>query len=194
MATPDMATLCILNLANSRSPGRVDADINKFADLSAPNRIGTPGDIPVSDAPLVLYIVGHAVPNGLIDTNGDVLDEVELAKIIREKRDDKPTLIVWDVCFAKTFLQLADSGRWPDNYVHVFSCQEYERTWHAGKKDGRKSFFSTAFRQACQEKTGKPTWDGIQERLREAFGSIQTPEVSYPRAYEPDLFKLATLA
>src|SRR5207244_1924485 len=141
--------------------------------------------------PLVLHIVGHAVPNGLTPTlNGKRLDETTLAAAITERRGNEPTLIVWDVCFAKSFLHVP-RVRWGRNYVHIFSCQAHERTWHNGTNKRRRTLFSEVLKGAIRRPKDDPlTWRSLQQGLREELDAIQTPEVHPMGNLTPQAFGL----
>jgi hypothetical protein len=146
--------------------------------------------IPESDEPLILYVVGHAVPNGLIDANGVTLSEKDVAAQIRAKRDGKPTVIVWDVCYAGSFLDIEGCEDWRDEYVHVFACQDYELTWHDEKGTTQ---FSQELQRAVAElkRKGDWTWDMLEDTLQQQLGTLQIPDiVKCDHAPQPDKFGL----
>ncbi|HMI86332.1 MAG TPA: hypothetical protein VK550_19695 [Polyangiaceae bacterium] len=138
-------------------------------------------EIPGPDTdPLILYIVAHGIPNGVI-REGIKVSDVSLAKTIRHHRRGAATLIVWDVCFAKSFLKVAHLGKWPSNYVHIFSCQAHERTWQvSGKGSQKQTLFSTELRAALGrlKTSGKAkTWGKLEEQLQTQLYPIQTPSI-----------------
>jgi len=123
--------------------------------------------------PLVLYIVAHAVPNGLIDANGETIQEIEVAKLIQQKRGDLPTVIVWDVCFAGSFLDIPGCADWSSNYVHIFACQDFERTW---QKKGVTQF-SEALKAALDALPSEKDWERLDAELQKQLGTLQTPDI-----------------
>jgi hypothetical protein len=113
--------------------------------------------------------------------------EGALAAQIRERRDhSRGTLIIWDVCYAKTFAEIGDVRfhEWPPNYVHLFSCQSHERTWLRQSADGGSvSLFSEQLAAVLEERPA--TWPALQRSLRNRLGALQTPEVVYRAPFEP---------
>jgi hypothetical protein len=144
---------------------------------------------------LILYIVGHAVPNGLIDQKGQTVSEATVAAEIRRKRGNKPTVIVWDVCYAASFLDIPEGREWSTNYVHVFACQDYELTWHA--KNGTTQF-SQELQLAVSElnrekKTPDWDWNRLEDKLQDQLGTLQIPDVVFDEgAPSPASFGLYT--
>jgi len=129
---------------------------------------------------LILYVVGHAVPDGLIDAEGEIVTEASVAKAIREKRNDKPTVIVWDVCYAASFLDAPDCKEWGSQYVHIFACQDYELTWHGS--DGTTQFSQELLLAVTALNRGQKTqnewsWDALEDKLQTQFGTLQIPDV-----------------
>jgi hypothetical protein len=167
--------------------------------LSRAAEIERPEEIPegrfTTDDPIILYIVAHGVPNGIMNRRR-LVDEKALAKKIIRQRKEAPTLIVWDVCFAKSFLQiegLRDS--WTPNYVHIFCCEEYERTWQTGNatKPPRQTLFSKELREALGALNGQrlQSWTTLEEKLQDQFGLLQTPSIHPKDGLQPDRFVLA---
>lgn len=181
-----MTSICILNL----SAPRIDPVPFSFADSVM--KTSVPAEIPAGE-PLVLYVVAHGIPDGLLVGTPPVqLSEAELVGAIKHRRGEVPTLIVWDLCFAKTFLNL-DGVSWPQNYAHLFSCEAHERTWHEGERAGGQapqSLFSKHFEQAIQtcKQARTLSWPSLEEELQRLFGRIQHPTVSVPARYDPELF------
>src|SRR5688500_8327970 len=100
-----MTSICILNL----SAPRIDPVPFSFADSVM--KTSDPREIPAA-GPLVLYVVAHGVPDGLLVGTPPVrISESELVAAIKQRRGEMPTLIVWDLCFAKSFLSL-DGVSW----------------------------------------------------------------------------------
>jgi hypothetical protein len=143
------------------APGTQD-----FAQLSGSAQLGIRG-------PLILYIVAHAVPDGLIDANGETLNEKAVADAIRATRDEWPTVIVWDVCFAESFFKFSGYEEWGPQYVHIFACQEFERTW---QKNGFTQF-SEALENALGILPDKNDWDLLEAELQNQLGTLQTPAI-----------------
>lgn len=162
----------LLNLSNKKNKLTIDPGLGKFEPLTDPTQI------PAGPEGMTLYIIGHAVPNGLFDGQGRSWPETVIAEEIRKKRDEKYTLIVWDVCFAQSFQQIGDTGSWPPNkYVHIFSCQAHERTWHSPKAgETAETLFSAELAKALGgEKLAD--WEVLQARLREQLGNLQKPTI-----------------
>jgi hypothetical protein len=185
-----MTPICILNLTHSDAQQNIQPAPLSFG--APQTTIRDPGAIP-NDGPLILYIVGHAVPNGLLgDPNNRVLKEEDLATDIQRKRGSYPTLIIWDVCFAKSFLAIPRVD-WSNNYVHIFSSQSYERSWHTGQTAGkppRQSIFSTELEGAiitCKRE-GTLTWRALEGQLRAQLGQLQKPAISPQEGPPPQLF------
>lgn len=185
--------LCIMNLTNPTSERYLVPDLNAV-DIDP---ITAPDQVPEDDS-LILYIVGHAVPDGLVTADGETLDEATVATAIRSRRGKRPTLIVWDVCFSRSLLQIDGLDSWTANYVHIFSCQSYERTWHTGKtsQGPRRTLFSTELRKAlgAMRGSGALEWNALQAKLREQLDSIQRPEIVTSGSLQPSHFQVDSLA
>jgi hypothetical protein len=135
---------------------------------------------------IILYIVGHAIPDGLFDETGKLLPEQVVAEAIKKVRDGdgKSTVIVWDVCYATSFLHIDDGAsndarkQWGANYVHVFACQDYELTLF--RDDGTTQFSEQlvdAVDQLNRLKSNDWKWSDLEARLQEQFGTLQTPDI-----------------
>ena len=172
-----MSTICILNLSRPRIepvPFSFAGDVLKIED---------PQLIPDQGA-LILYVVAHGVPDGFLtgDAQPPLIGERELFAAIRARRDEKSdTLIVWDLCFAKSFFSIPGLA-WPKNYAHLFACEAHERTWHTGPRTGGlapQSVFSAQLERAiltCKQ-DHRLSWAGIDQTLKALLGPAQTPSV-----------------
>jgi hypothetical protein len=163
----------------------------KFAGVEKRHQIRKLSDIPdaATSRQMVLYVIGHAIPNGLIGPDNAILPEAEIATAIQRRRGYAPTLIVWDVCFAKSLLDISGAPAWTSNFVHVFSCQPYERTWHLGPPsttdDGsrppsgeRPTGFSIELASALGALEPGASWETLESALRERLFPVQRPEIT----------------
>ena len=202
--------LSILNLS-APDPHRLAPD-GRFDDSA--RTIGSPGDVSggtaALDSPgqtppgtteqfLILYVVGHGVQHGLIDSQERILDEVDVAREIQTLRKGRPTLVIWDVCFAKSMLQVGkpskggppggmhleaplpkDANSWPKNFIHIFSCRAFERTWHNGRETSpARTVFSTVLCEVVAELERRDrnfTWEQLEKKLRAQF-RVQQPSI-----------------
>ena len=149
----------------------------------------------IADDPIILYIVAHGVPNGVMNRRR-LVDEKALAKKIIQRRRDAPTLIVWDVCFAKSFLQIKGLGdRWTHNYVHLFCCEEYERTWQMGNatRPPGQTLFSKELREALGALGGQRlrSWTTLERQLQAQLWPLQTPSIHPKNGLQANRFVLA---
>jgi len=167
--------LCILNLTNNGANPEKPKSINLPAEIAYQGTSITSADDIPTDPNLILYVIAHAVPGGLIDPSGKVLDESELAKTIRAKRKALSTLIIWDACFAKSLLSIVGADVWPTNFVHIFSSQAFERAWHSDTV----TLLSIELGKAIETlaKDGAFEWDALQKQLQERLSPIQHPEI-----------------
>jgi hypothetical protein len=193
----------VLNLTALNETTRNKKLTAKLVGVDKANQISSLSDIPdVATTPgaLVLYVIGHAVPNGLIGPNNAILPEADVAKTIQKRRQYSPTLIVWDVCFAKSLLEITGAAPWTDNFVHIFSCQSYERTWHLGppsslesSKD-RPTLFSIELSAAVEALPVNASWEMLEAALQERLSPAQRPEIKpkppLPQPADFDLRKL----
>lgn len=140
-------------------------------------------DIP-TQGPVILYIIGHGRQNMLMTASGGTIEERDLARKIQSRRegDACPTLLIWDVCFAETMREI-DGKLWPPNFVHIFSCRKFERTWRNQKPaTGGPSVtvFSTELRTAVSELKSTFKWDELQKELRShLYRPVQKGEVTW---------------
>lgn len=176
--------LCILNLSNA-SAGR---GLRPIVDLpfdfpSIKTRF--PELIPTDKNPTIVYVVGHAILDGIRMTEGrrpgqaTTLSEEAFAKTVQSRRQDNKTLMIWDICHAKSFLKIADRF-WPANYGHIFACQEHERTWHTGSSTtpARQTRFSVELKEALAALDGKVSeWSALEKQLQKQLGRLQRPEI-----------------
>ena len=169
---------CVLNFTSKKQGLKLDPAFasSRFPEISF-RRIPSRGV-------LTLYVLGHAAPNELKDGNR-LVSEQTLADAIMRRRRTPPTLIVWDVCYSKSFRTIGDRPfqHWGKNFVHIFSSQAYERTWLGTGTGKPVSFFSTQLVDALKAGQRPSTWSDLEKRLRARFGNLQTPEiVSYNRS------------
>ncbi|HMJ54956.1 MAG TPA: hypothetical protein VK540_22930 [Polyangiaceae bacterium] len=171
-----MPAICVLNMSNDLSASQL-----VLGAVAGPEPIKDPAAIPETD-PLVLYVVGHAIPNGLFVTAAPGaaatrVSEAVVAHAIAARRGNQPTLVIWDTCFAASFLAIPNFT-WTDNFVHMFSCQAHERSWHSGGVD-KVTLFSDKLKAAlvvCRE-AGACTWTALEDELRKQLGNLQTPQI-----------------
>jgi hypothetical protein len=146
----------------------------------APFVFGAVTDQFPATGPAVIYIVGHGVPNGLATSDGFVIPEANVASGLINSRSsqDKPdTLVIFDTCFSESF-RLIDRKAWPENFGLIFSCREYERSWHTGGEGpARVSLFSIALAKALKACVDNGSFAGLQQSLRDDLNPIQTPVV-----------------
>jgi hypothetical protein len=183
------ATFTILDLSDGQ---RRLAPIPGFARGST--TIRSPEEVPSSTDPLVLYVVGHAVKHGLVDSSGRIRDEKEVAVTIQRLRAaPKKTLIIWDVCFAESMLTDPNLSAWPSNFVHILSCRSFERTWHTGQTtDGLAyTMFSAVLQKAVDALASYGTfgWTELERELQTRFDALQSPlirplDYGQPRDFE----------
>jgi hypothetical protein len=137
--------------------------------------------------PAVLYIAAHAVPNALRRKDGGLLSEEDLFKEL-EGRAGLPTLVVFDLCFAKSFSKIP-SFPWPANFGLIFSCLEHERTWSRDlDAKSRQSLFSEAFNTEVNLCIAKRDFSDLQSNLVARFDGIQTPFVEASQALLREVF------
>jgi hypothetical protein len=198
-------TICILDLSDPKRP--LAADSKRLGAVQTKTVLG---DIPgPQQESLVLYVVGHGVQHGLVDSGGKILDEGLVAAKIRERRKGLPTLIVWDVCFAESMLKIgqgaaplgvlpADESSWPSNFVHIFSCRSFERTWHAGRPSTKPptaaiTVFSQELGKAAAELPKGATFEQLETSLQSQLDGIQKPRIVPLEPRKPDDFELRRL-
>jgi hypothetical protein len=174
-------TFTLLNLTSNPQAPSAKLEIDPRLGTPTSPVINDPASIPTDD-PLILYILGHAIPNGLMGPKGTI-PEADLFAQIEQKRRGRKTLLIWDVCFAESFLVIAQQARWPDNYVNIYACQGYERTWNNGNLSHRnwESLFSKELANALAkyDPLPPPSWDDLQADLRQQLAGVQTPQIVY---------------
>jgi hypothetical protein len=185
------ANLYILNLSGDTPNKLAVGDLALGGSVT----LGTdPNQIPDTDEPLVLYIVGHAVPDALVLPEGliptlcttlaipegtNLLADEALAVVVQRRRGQLKTVIIWDFCFAKSFQNIGNGGWAGFPYVHIFGCEAHEQAWHAGEP--RETLLSIALTKAIAG--GITTWEDLEGRLVEHLASVQQPSI-YP--YQPN--------
>jgi len=193
MPTP----LYVLNLNNPKTPTehlRL-ADGFFFGTNPDPDKIITdPRQIPRTGT-LILYILGHAIPDALVvpaldqfvqsrraaPGGNSLLPEQTFADFLIEQRGDNKTLLIWDLCFARSFEVNAGPGWTGKPYVHIFGSAAYEQAWHTGSTDKatdppRQTLFSRAFKEATMQ-GGFERWEELEVRLKELLEPVQHPKI-----------------
>jgi hypothetical protein len=123
--------------------------------------------------PAVVYIVGHAIPNGLRDANDNIISEEQIARQLDAREGE--TLIIFDVCFAGALEEIS-GFRWPDDRIgRIYSCENYERTWNGDPN--HQSLFSVELNRALPAYIKRDCFTGLDKTLQAAFGGLQTPVV-----------------
>jgi len=209
-------SICVLNL----SPAHLDdtLEIHPATFVSVPDALRSgrvctiqhlrdiPHGMRASAPPLILYILGHGVPNG-VRSRGETISEAELADAIIERRGSAPTLIVWDICFAKSLMDVArlrtpasmkkrgPTCDWPPTYVHIFSCEAHERTWQMG--NGKRSPALTVFSKDLQAALGElvsasgfSSWRKLEKRLQDRLAPLQKPFIHPKDGIQPATFNV----
>ena len=188
MATP----LYVLDLNNPDKP----AEHVRLADGvffgTNPDRdkvITDPRQIPTSGR-LILYILGHAIPDALVvpaltqyiasrqtvSGGNSLLPEQAFAEFLIEQRGDNNTLIIWDLCFARSF-ELNAGPRWTSKpYVHIFGSAAHEQAWHTGDPS-RETLFSLALKEATAPGNGFERWQELEDRLKGHLQPVQHPSI-----------------
>jgi hypothetical protein len=189
MSTP----LYVLNLNNPNTPPDKHlrlADRFFFGTNPDLDKIITdPRQIPKTGT-LILYILGHAIPDALVVptlaqyvvsrqavSGGDsLLAEQAFAEFLMERRGDNRTLLIWDLCFARSFELNAGPGWTTKSYVHIFGSTAYEQAWHTGDPS-RETLFSLALKEATAPGNGLQEWKQLEVRLKELLKSVQQPSI-----------------
>ena len=196
------ASLRVLDLSGY-SPSKQALALAKdvFFDAS-PQPLASKADLQTTD-PLILYIVGHAFPDALVapalqslmqdgQTTGNgkgIVRESSFASFLKEQRGRNPTLIIWDICFAKSFAQI-NGNEWGDfPYVHIFACEKYEQTWHSGDTSDppRQTLLSMAL-QGATARGAFENWAELQQRLEDRL-PLQRPSIDH-NGLDPAVFGL----
>jgi hypothetical protein len=187
-------TLCVLNLSDPNARLTPDLGPNAASKLQS---IASPADMPQGGS-LILYVVGHGLGNAFIRSDATILDEKEVATTIQSRRRSAPTLIVWDTCFARSFLNIDGAADWPKNFVHLFSCRSFERTWHDERPANGPAVtrFSTTLRDAVldlHQKDPNFHWGALESKLKAAFqsGPDDNPDLRWAMQ-EPSIHPLTT--
>jgi hypothetical protein len=132
----------------------------------------------------VVYIVGHAIPNGLRDAKDNTMSEEQIARQLDARKGK--TLVIFDVCFAGA-LEEIEGFRWPDDRIgRIYSCKSYERTWNGDPN--HQSLFSVELNRALPDYVKRDSFDGLDKTLQAAFGGLQTPEVRVSEPLRPSTF------
>jgi hypothetical protein len=171
---------CVLNLTKSVQRSRKELNIGDLSLGDATVPIERADDIPTDRGSLILYIVGHAVPDALLVPAGGTLPDDDLVGTIMRRRGDNPTLIIWDFCFARSFGKVKNRGWTKKPYVHIFSCQAHEQSWHTGPDPDHP--FRTVFSLALQEvlDDGIEDWFDLKDKLQGLLGRVQHPSIRLP--------------
>lgn len=150
------------------------------------NPIATLDDLPESGS-IVVYIVGHAVPNGLRDQTGNIVPEKTIAERLARRTGN--TLVMFDICFAEAFEKI-DDFKWPDRIGRIYSCREYERTWHNGDTlpPPRQSLFSRELNRALPACIASDSFSDLEASLIAAFGGLQRPRIVVKPPLRPSTF------
>lgn len=134
------------------------------------------GELPREGA-LILYILGHAVPNGLkFGPQNLIISEAAILKELTAVRGDAATLVILDACFAQSFEAIA-GGAWPARFGLIFSCGAFERSWHSGAPV-RQSLFSDALNRAMKECRRRGSSAPLEGELSATLGKLQVPVVT----------------
>jgi hypothetical protein len=147
--------------------------------------------IPGSEVdPVILYILGHAAPD-LLQVGSGLISDQEIARKIRESRGGAATLLIWDVCFAKTFLDTSPPGYLPPRCVHLFACQSYERTWKKNRNTNVSNFSDALWQVLEQYRSipGKLEWNNLTYALNSVLRGLQIAEIADPSAVTVALFR-----
>lgn len=140
--------------------------------------------------PAILYIVAHAVPNGLLTADGQIMTEQKLLEKL-QYRKGLPTLLIFDACFAKSFSKIPDLT-WPSSFGLIFSCLEYESTWNeAVPGSPRQSLFSRAIDSALNAYRANRDLPGLKDALIKTFDGLQNPYVQASDALLQDVLGLS---
>jgi hypothetical protein len=194
MPTP----ICVLNLSpvnvrNYEMALEVDPQVLTRLSRAEPRHIQNVDDIPLGEKPddeaLILYIVAHGVPNGVM-SGTRTIREAQLARQIRAQRGEAPTLIIWDVCFAKSFLDIPGLPAWPASYVHIFSCEAHERTWQKsnGTQPRARTLFSTELSATIAPGAQLQDWARLEQQLQRQLDPIQKPSIHPKNRLQPNSF------
>jgi hypothetical protein len=128
--------------------------------------------------PLVLYILAHAIPDGLKTGPNTLLDEATLVRELLHLRGQQPTVVIFDMCFAESFESIAQVT-WPDTFVRIYCCKKHERTWHTGEtRERRQSIFSGHLNKTILECRQLGDYSQLQAKLGKIYSGLQTPVIN----------------
>jgi Caspase domain len=129
------------------------------------------------NGPAILYILAHAVPNGLRVENSKILKELTLAKELLAARKSQPTLVIFDACFADSFDDIPDFT-WPEEFGLIFSCLAHERSWNDEVDESTsESVFPQALDAAISVCRRAGSFEGLKDALLSSLTAPQTPVV-----------------
>jgi hypothetical protein len=186
--------LCVLNLTSSGqhsstslSVGPLSFGVKRFPDIFDFKKI------PAHQGPLILYIVDHAVPDALLvrratGSPNDVIPEPTVADAVIRRRRENPTLIIWDLCYARSFERIK-GYKWSDKpYVHIFGCEAHEQSWHTGG-GVRQTLLSMALQASLN--SGVRSWDTLENKLNDLLAPVQRPSIAMMNVRSTAVFGLA---
>lgn len=181
------ARLYVLNLSDSKKPLHTVPDLTFGGETK---EITDPNQIPDDKEPLILYILAHAVPDALVSPalqqfltrmrkftgSSELIPEDVFAAFVKQRRGTNKTVIIWDLCFARSFEEIR-AGWVGMPYVHIFSCAAYEQGWHTGAATTppRQTLFSMALKKAIE--LGFKTWRDLESQLTEHLADVQQPSI-----------------
>ena len=173
--------LCVLNLSEEKKrleivEPPVDGSIEHTND---------PNEIPDGEDPLILYVVGHAVPDALLllsrrgvyGSSNNILPERAFAEVVKKNRAGKKTLVILDLCYAKSFADMSGGGWAGLPFALIFGCELYEQAWNTGPSasPARQTLLSIALDAAIRR--GVPDWEALEKVLQESLGNVQHPSI-----------------
>jgi hypothetical protein len=188
--------LYIINLSGEKgSKRRVEVDPDLDFGGGRVERLDL-SQLPEDKEPIVLYIVGHALPDEIF-VNGVRVSEVELVKRITDARKNNSTLIIWDLCHARSFERNSSRGWGGSSHVLIFACQSYEEAWHSGPSTPlpRQTLFSIALKEAkngASNDGGFRHWSALEEQLRGLLEPLQRPSIRFRKGSAPNVFGLGS--
>ena len=173
---------CVLNLTKS-APESKQLNVDHLS-LGDKKELDSADEIP-KDGQLILYIVGHAVPDALLVSDEGLVPEDQLVATLMDRRGSRPTLIIWDFCFARSFERVKNPGWRERPYVHIFSCEAHEQSWHTGSgppaRPPRRTLFSLALQRVVDE--GYRDWADLENKLQRLLGHVQHPRIRLPLSH-----------
>jgi hypothetical protein len=169
--------LCVLNLTS----GERQLTIVEPPFVGAITRTSNPYEIPDLPEPLILYVVAHAIPDALnvVNSHGNALSltDQQFADAVTVQRKGKETLIILDLCFAKSFAETRGAGWEGIPNVLIFGCDSYEQAWHTGRVGDNppKTLFSIALDAVLR--SGVPNWAALESALVKSLSNVQHPSI-----------------